>query len=145
MNKYVLQQSVPVEVRHYIGLHVVHGSSLLGLVNRECFQWLPIVVKLRQDDSVITCDQRTRRVTIILKQDKTRLKTVKGPVALFPIIDAFFQYAELKQDLTFVSGFSLFKTFLIVLFRMLDCAAKNEKWTRFFKKINGNMFLLCRG
>lgn len=67
MSECALQQSVPVELRHQIGLQVVHGSSLLGLVDGERFQRLQIVVELRQDDCVIAGDQRTRRVAVVLR------------------------------------------------------------------------------
>lgn len=57
---------MPVEVRHHVGLHVVHEPSLFGLVDGEGLQGLAVVVEFRQDDRVVAGHQRTRRVAVIL-------------------------------------------------------------------------------
>lgn len=118
---------MPVEVRHHISLHVVHGSSLFGLVDGECFQWLQIVVKLCQDDRVVACDQGTRRVAIIL--EATRQKDIyitSDEDSPFTIKKKNRIVTDANVLLTFMSGFSFFRTFLMVLFRTPDCAAKDE-------------------
>lgn len=59
---------MPVELRHQVGLHVVHESSFFGLVDGKRLQRLPVVIEFRQDDRVVAGHQRTRRVAVVLQR-----------------------------------------------------------------------------
>lgn len=59
---------MPVELRHQVGLHVVHEPSFFGLVDGERLQRLEVVVEFRQDDGVVAGDQRTRCVAVVLQR-----------------------------------------------------------------------------
>lgn len=65
-DSYLLEKTMPVQLRHHVSFHVVHGPSLLALVNRECLQWLPTIVKLSQNDCTVTRHQRAGSVAVIL-------------------------------------------------------------------------------
>lgn len=69
------EESVPVKMRHHVGLHVVHEPAFFGLIDGERLQGLPVVVKLCQDDRVVAGHQRTRGVTVILHR---RRRAVTG-------------------------------------------------------------------
>ena len=60
------QHQIPIQERHHVSLHEVHGKSLFALVKREGLQGLSVVVKLCENHTVVASDQRTRRVAIIL-------------------------------------------------------------------------------
>lgn len=64
---------MPVEMGHHIGFHVVHQSSLFGLVDWERFQGLSVVVELCQDHCVVARDQWTGGVAIILQRTRKLL------------------------------------------------------------------------
>jgi len=63
---YLPQHQIPIQERHHVSLHEVHGKSLFALVKREGFQGLSVVVKLRENHTVVASHQWTRRVAIIL-------------------------------------------------------------------------------
>jgi len=58
---------VPVYLGHDVLLQVVHGSSLLALVQGERLVDGAVKPKLCQDTVVVVRDQRARRVTIVLQ------------------------------------------------------------------------------
>ena len=77
---YLPQHQIPIQERHHVSLHEVHGKSLFALVKREGLQGLSVVVKLCENHTVVASDQRTRRVAIILWWRQS------GKVAFFHVL-----------------------------------------------------------
>ena len=63
---YLPQHQIPIQEWHHVSLHEIHGKSLFALVKREGFQGLSVVVKLRENHTVVASHQWTRCVAIIL-------------------------------------------------------------------------------
>lgn len=61
------QHQVPVQERHHIGFHEVHGTALFALIEGEGLQRLSCIVKLGKNHSVVASYQWTRGVAIILQ------------------------------------------------------------------------------
>lgn len=62
----LLEEHVPVYLRHDVFLHVEHGASLLPLVHRKRLQDDTVEAELGQDTGVVAGDQGAGRVTLVL-------------------------------------------------------------------------------
>ena len=58
---------VPVHIRQDVSLQVIHGPSLLTLVDGEGLQGVPIVIKLGQDTAPLSSDKGAGSVAVVLK------------------------------------------------------------------------------
>src|SRR5271168_2556725 len=67
------QHSIPIESRQEVRFNEVHAIAFLGLVERERFLRVEVVIKFRHDQSVITRNEGARSVTVVFRRRRTAL------------------------------------------------------------------------
>src|SRR5277367_29866 len=67
------QHSTPIESRQEVRFNEVHAIAFLGLVERERFLRVEVVIKFRHDQSVITRNEGAGSVTVVFRRRRTAL------------------------------------------------------------------------